>query len=338
MAVNLLMFLAGVALAALTLRDVFQTVVVPGGSHASLRVTHHLVQLLLPPWKRARGHRKGLSATFAPLLLVLSFLIWLLLLLFGFGLAAWALRGQFKPPLHDFGDAVYSVGASLATIGPGAGNPFGYARWLILAAGFCGLAVITMAVTYLLMVQGSIGRRDVGIMKLSASAGQPPSALALLQTMTNLRDESRLGEVLKQGRDWCVTVRQSHSSHPSLIYFQSVGTGPGWPATLGALVDLALIETLMMDDPRCYGRAVLLGEDAVRMARELAKLVDIRPLEKTTKESELRQVAKELSTCGYQLRADLDFAEIARRRSEAQSCVNALANHLGKPSTLLVPA
>ena len=46
-ALNVILFLAGVVLAWLTLRDVFETVVVPGGSRASLRVTSRIGRILL---------------------------------------------------------------------------------------------------------------------------------------------------------------------------------------------------------------------------------------------------------------------------------------------------
>ena len=58
MSFDILLFLAGLALAGLTLRDVFDTVVVPGGSRASLRVTHRLRLALLPLWKALRGRKR----------------------------------------------------------------------------------------------------------------------------------------------------------------------------------------------------------------------------------------------------------------------------------------
>ena len=122
------------------------------------------------------------------------------------------------------GTPTYIVGSSLVTVGLAESNPTGFARWIVLGAGFCGLAVMTMAVTYLLEVQGSVGpERDIGIIKLNTSAGEPPSAVALLRA---IRGPSVTGEGCRgpprKARDWCATVRQSHSNHPSLIYFQSV--------------------------------------------------------------------------------------------------------------------
>jgi hypothetical protein len=333
---DLILFLAGLVLAGMTLRDVFDTVVVPGGSRASLRVAHRLVRLMLPLWKHVRGRSRGLSATFAPFILVSSFVVWMLLLALAFGLMAYGFRRDFDPPLTSFFDAVYIVGSSLVTVGLSQINPTGTARWISLGGGFCGLAVMTMAVTYLLEVQSSVSRRDIGIVKLNTSAGEPPSALTLLERFAALRNTQALRDVLEDARTWCATVRQSHASHPSLIYFQSVGTGSGWPAALGAALDFALIAEHLIDDESLYGPAVLLREEGMRMARELALMIGVEPKEVHTATTELEQLEKRLAGSGYRLRANPKFPAMAAQRAEHMSCVNALAEHLGKPTAVLV--
>lgn len=336
MALDILLFIVGLTLAAMTLRDVFETVVVPGGSRASLKVAKRLLFILLPLWKAARGRRHGLSGAFAPLVLVLCFIVWMALLAFGFGLVAYAARGDFEPPLKSFFDAVYIVGSSLVTVGLAESNPTGLARWILLAAGFCGLAVMTMAVTYLLEVQSSVSKRDIGIIKLNTSAGEPPSAVTLLERFAAIGNQDEIPDVLREGRNWCATVHESHSNHPSLIYFQSVSTGSGWPAALGALLDLALLAEQCIDDDRLRGAAVLLREEGASMARELARIIGLRPAPASGDEAELRQAADRLHGSGYRLRATPDFAAMASQRGQYQSCVKALAEHLGKPSAPLV--
>ena len=336
MALGILFFLIGLALAGMTLLDVFETVVVPGGSKASLKVAKRLVQGLLPLWKAARGKRHGLSSAFAPLVLVLCFIIWMALLAVGFGLMAYAARHHFQPPLRSFFDGVYIVGSSLVTVGLAQSNPFGLARWIVLAAGFCGLAVMTMAVTYLLEVQSSVSKRDIGIIKLNTAAGEPPSAVTLLQRFGAIGNRDAIGEVLKDGRDWCATVRQSHSNHPSLIYFQSVGTGAGWPAALGALLDLALLTERCIEEEALVGSAALLRDEGTRMARELVGVINLKPIEVAADAAELRQAAERLDAAGYGLRPDVDYDAMAQLRSDYRSLVDALARHLGKPGTPLV--
>jgi len=336
MAIDVLLFAMGLALAGLTLRDVFETVVVPGGSHALLRVPRRLVSLLLPGWKLVRGRRRGLSGAFAPLILVLSFVIWMSLLAIGFGLMAYSARYQFQPHLKSFGEAVYIVGSSLVTVGLSQINPTGAGRWIVLAAGFCGLAVMTMAVTYLLEVQTSISRRDTGIIKLNTSAGDPPSALTLLERFAAIRNGREIAEVLSEGRDWCATVRQSHSNHPSLIYFQSTSTGAGWPAAVGALLDLALIAEHLIDEDSLYGPAVLLREEGARMVRELALVIGLEPQPPKSSAAEIGQLVQRLATSGYALRPQPDYLAMDKQRSDYISCVGALAEHLGKPTVVLV--
>lgn len=337
MAFDALYAIVGVVLAAMTLRDVFETVVVPGGSRASLRVARRLGAVLLPLWKAVRGRRRGISGGFAPVVLGGTFIIWIALLAIGFGAMAYAARSQFQPPLESFPEGIFVAGSSMMTVGPGKEETaLGVARWIILGAGFCGLAVMTMAVTYLLQVQESIGRRDTGIIKLNTSAGEPPSALTLLERFAALRNRVEVREVLMNGRDWSAAVRQSHSAHPTLIYFQSIGIGAGWPAALGAILDLALFAEHCIDDDSLYGPAILLRNEGLRMARDLAVMAGVEPIEINDDEAELKQAADRLATSGYPIREDIRFGEMTAQRGQYRAYVEALAAHLGKPGAVLV--
>jgi hypothetical protein len=336
MVLDFTLFVVGLGIAALTLGDVFDTVVVPGTSHTVLRIARRLVLLLLPVMKSIRGRRHALSGKFAPIVLVGSFAIWMSLLTLGFGLMAYALRHSFNPPLTSIGEAIYVVGSAIVTIGSGETEPQGAARALLVIAGFCGLAVMTMAVTYLLEVQSSIGMRDTGIMKLNTSAGEPPSALALLERFAAIGSKGEIVEILREARDWCAIARQSHAAHPSLIYLRTARTGAGWPAALGALIDLSLIAELALDDQALHGPALLLRDDAVKMATELGAMVKLKPEPVETPASDLRELADRLRAAGYRLRADIDLADLAAQRAQAQSAVAAMADHLGQPSTVLV--
>lgn len=335
-ALDIPLFALGLAIAAMTLRDVFETVVVPGGSKATLKIASRLLFVLLPLWKAVRGRRHGLSGTFAPLVLVLSFTVWIALLALGFGLMAYSMRHHFEPPLRSVPDAIYMVGSSLVTIGVSEEDALGAGRWVILASGFCGLAVMTMAVTYLLEVQNSVAKRDIGIIKLNTSAGEPPSAITLFERFAAIGNRDEIVEVLREGRNWCATVRQSHSNHPSLIYFQSVGTGSGWPAALGSLLDFALFAEQAIDDDGLRGSAILLREEGTSMARELTAVIGLHPQPPAGHEPELEPACERLRTSGYPIRNTVDFGAMAMHRSRYGACVKALADHLGKPTATLV--
>jgi hypothetical protein len=336
MLLRIVELVVGAAVVLMTLRDVFETVVVPGGSRASLHVARRLVHVLLPLWRHFRP-RRGISTTFAPLLLVGSFVIWSALMVLGFGLMAHAMGSSFRPPIRTLASGMYLAGSSIITLGPTETAAIGAGRWLVIASGFCGLASITMAVTYLLEVQSSVSKRDIGIFKLNTSAGDPPSGLALLENYAALGSQSELPHVLRESRDWCTTVRQSHSAHPSLIYFRSNGTGAGWPAALGALLDLSLIASRLIDTEDCRGAAALLRADGLRMAEALGRLVHLEPKLDEASEDELAAVRQRLADAGYRLRADVDVAATLHERSFNMAFVKAMADHLGRPCAPFVP-
>jgi hypothetical protein len=126
-------------------------------------------------------------------------------------------------------------------------------------------------------------------------------------------------------------VLQSHASHPSLIYFRSVGTGAGWPAALQTIIDLALIFELLIDDPKSRAAAVLLRLEGLRLVGEIAGLIGLQPKGGRTTAAEVDAVCMRLSAAGYRLPA---FAE---RRAEYARCIEALAEHLGTPPAPLLP-
>src|SRR4051794_2964251 len=326
---------AGICLAYVTLRDVFETVVVPGSTHGLLKISRRMVLVTLPVAKRLR--RKGVGVNFAPIVLVASFMVWMLLLVLGFALMAHACADAFTPRLRGFGHAMYVAGGAMTTMGFGRTEPSGLAAVVTVAASFCGLAVMTLAVTYLLEVQSNISHRDTGVLNISTSAGHPPTAVALLERYAALGNRDELQGIVRNGRDWCATVLQSHASHPSLIYFRSAGTGSGWPATLGVLVDMALIFELVLDEPDVAGSGVLMRDQAVRLARAITELLKLAPAPLPDVRGELQQVCVRLATAGYRLRDDIDAEGFARRRQEDVGGVEALARHLGLSGSPLLP-
>jgi hypothetical protein len=309
--------------------------VVPGRVRGSLKISRRLVFVFLPLWKRFSRH--GIGVNFAPLVLLSSFFLWMLFLTVGFALMVHALRESFKPAVQGFGASLYVAGSALATIGVGNSEAHGLASGVMVAAGFCGLAVVTMAVTYLLEVQANIGQRDTGVLKLSTSAGQPPSGLGLLEQYAALGCPTELPEVLRRGRDWCAGVVQSHATHPTLIYFRSASVGAGWPATLGSLVDITLMAEFLLDEPTVRGPAVLLRQQATHLSHELTALLGLAPVVTSSPEWEVEAVCTRLKTAGYKLRERPDVAGFLAARAEEMSRITALSHHLGTPDAPLLP-
>ncbi|WP_439400110.1 hypothetical protein ACRQ5Q_41620 (plasmid) [Bradyrhizobium sp. PMVTL-01] len=222
------------------------------------------------------------------------------LLLIGFGLIAHGLGNWFSPPADSFERAAFIAGSALATVGLSGIEAYGPAHWVLVAAGICGLAVLTMAATYLIEVQEGISRRDRGVLKITTTSGQPPSALGMLERYADLD----VPEEIRRTLYWCASVLQSHASHPSLIYFRSVGTGAGWPGALGTMMDLALIFELLIDDPKSRAAAVLLRDEGLRLVGEIAGLIGLEPRSARPTTSEVDAVCRRLSAAGYTLKSD----------------------------------
>jgi hypothetical protein len=104
---------------------------------------------------------------------------------------------------------------------------------------------------------------------------------------------------------------------------------------LGALLDLALLAQAI-EEEELYGPSVLLGEEGARMAKELASVIGLTPLQLSPRPGDLREAASRLERCGYAMRDRPDFDFMARRKAEYQSCVDAIAQHLGRPTSVLI--
>ena len=72
------------------------------------------------------------------------------------------------------------------------------------------------------------------------------------------------------------------------------------------------------------------------MAKELALMSRVQRTDAKTDESVLRTVAQRLEVAGYSINSKPDFREMALRRTDYSNCVDAIAEHLGKPTTVLI--
>ena len=72
------------------------------------------------------------------------------------------------------------------------------------------------------------------------------------------------------------------------------------------------------------------------MARELALIARLTPDEVSADEAALEQLVNRLQTSGYRLRSGYNLVAMASQRAEHMSCVNAIAEHLGRATTVLV--
>ena len=329
MAFKVVEFVAGLILALATLRDVFGTVVAPGPARSGLKVSRRLIRSALVARRRAPWSN-GLSRNFAPLMLVASFVSWLVLLGLGFGLMLLPLGSLFTPAIGSFGDAVFAAGGAMTTMGAAPWKAAGAARWVLLAASVCGLSVMTMAVTYVLEVQSGLHQREAGVLKLATDLGKPPTGVEILEMYARLGCPGELVDLFREWREWSAAVLQSHSAHPALIYFRSVTRLGDWTAALGAVLDAACLDAVLLDEPTA-GVAALAHRDGSRLALLVGRMlrVEPKPIEPPSAEA-LARVCGRLAAGGYRLKAAEDAAgRIVAMRRDYAGWLAAIAERIG---------
>ena len=346
-------FLAGVALVALVLHDVFQSVVVPRWSSRNFRFAPHLIENFWNVWRRlGEGRevgdaREDFLGTFAPLALMLNLISWVLLLITGFALCFWALREQTHPHLRSFGEAFYMAGATLLTIGYGDfSSAGGLARAVSLAAGASGLAIFALVISFLFTLYGAVESRETKVLMLDARAGSPPSGVALLQSYAELGLLPTLPKFFEEWEEWAARILQSHIAYPILPFFRSSHERESWIGALGAVLDAAsLLLSTIECGPHTNCGAQPLGAARLMVRLGTHTLVDLGHyfgyrFEETTKNnpivgverSEWEAARRQLERAGFTLKpAEAAWPEFARLRAPYAPYLNELAKHIAAP-------
>ena len=342
---------AGVLLIAVTLLDVFQSVVTPRPVAGRLRISRYANRLLwagcrwLAHKERDARRREALLGSFGPAMVLVFLGLWLLLLVLGYGLLIDSMGGELRPHPADFATALYVAATSLLTIGFGDFVATeGPGRLVLLAAGATGLGVLALVVTFLFSLYGAFQRREVAVVTLEASAGAPPSGVTLLETygLAGIVDE--LPKLFQRWQESAAEILDSHLAFPILAYFRSSHDNDSWVSSVGAVLDATTLVLTTVDGPGSQmtrgvkgwaklSRAVLghCVEDMViyfRLPDERRAGVELE---------EYREARARLERAGYQLRPEADAWEAFRRmRAEYAGRVDALAEYWVSPPALWI--
>jgi hypothetical protein len=192
--IKLLVLSAGALLVLAAATDAVSTLVTTQRRSSRLWPTYVFYRRTWRLW-RALGRRitsergrERLLAVYGPLSLLGLLVVWVLLLLAGWGLVWWMLRGAFSG-VGGYLDAVYFAGVGFFTVGFGDVVPVGgLARLLALAQAFMGLVTIALVIGYLPTLFGAYSRREAKLLTLddlseehttstgSSSPGTPTAA------------------------------------------------------------------------------------------------------------------------------------------------------------------
>jgi hypothetical protein len=332
-------FVLGLLILALTLWDIFETVVVPRPTPGWFRISRYLVR---GAWRGLKAVRDGspdrsndrVFGLFAPAMTVILLAVWMSTLILGYGLLMYALRDQLLPVPPDFGSALYFAATTVLTLGFGDVVPVGApARVIILTGAVSGLGAVALVVTFLFSLYGSYQRRERQIVSLEAAAGAPPSAVALLESYAQMNLTGRLPELFREWERWAAEVLDSHVAYPLLGFFRSSHDNLSWISALGTVLDTAsLVLTTVTDVPR--GEAKLFKRVGTHLVEDIYNL-GLRSGEPTDLERSAFDAAyARLEAAGYSLLAgDEAWPAFERARATYATRLEAMASYWATPAT-----
>lgn len=321
----------------------------PRAENTTLRVSRYVMRTLWHLWPQIayrlyrsdERKREDFLGTFAPFHLVFILVMWVAMLIIGWGLFFYGIRDQLRPHDLTFGASVYYAGASLLTIGYGdivASTEF--ARIMSLLAASSGLGVLSVVTSFLFAVFGNFQNRETFVVTIGARAGVPPSGVGLLAVhgYAGLRED--LPQVFRDGQTWTAQIMESHLAYPILMMFRSSHDYESWVGTLGTLLDAAslVMSTLDPQDMRnsqTAGQARIMYDIGRHLAGDFAAYfkfmhgADGRP---GVERHEFDEACAHLESAGYRLRdREAAWAEFARLRAAYSAHLNALARWLEIP-------
>lgn len=344
-------FALGLLLLTIAFWDLFETVVVPRPTPGWFRIGRYLVR---GSWRGLRALRDGrrgrsydtLLGLFAPAVTVGLLFAWLASLIVGYGLILFALRSELHPVPTDLATTIYFAATSLLTLGFGdivaVGVP---ARVVVTTAAIGGLGAVALVVTFLFSLYGSYQRREIQVVILQASAGAPPSAVALLETYAQLDLVERIPEMFIDWQRWAVEVLDSHVAYPLLGFFRSSHDNLSWISALGTILDAAsLVLTTITGVPR--GEAKLVKRLGTHLVEDIFNLGFHAGQPTALDRSDFEAACARLEEAGYTLEATDDaWPKFEAARATYAPRLEAMATYwatpatswLGDPATLRLP-
>jgi len=338
-----LLVLVGILLIVASLNDVFQSVIVPRAVGRRLRPSYYSSRGLWSIWPalarrvygRNEDRREDFLATFAPVNLIASLMVWSLLLLLGYGTLFYALRSDVHPPLGSFVDAFYFAGTSFFTIGFGDFvGATGWTRIISLAAGASGFGVISTTTAYLFAIFGAFQAREQFVVTTGARAGSPPSGVGMLVIAARSGTLQNLPAVMTEAQKWCASILETHRAYPILAYFRSSHDYESWVGTLGTLLDCAVLMMTTVECERGEARILYnLGRHATNDLANYFHLADgIDPNDPMISGEHFDDARKRLEETGLRL-TDRDEAwrRFSRLRGAYAGHLDALAEFFDIP-------
>jgi hypothetical protein len=229
---------AGIAIVAGTAWSVFTALVVPRVT--SSRAMRGVARVLAGSVRRVSPHlpnyesRDRVMSFVGPAAMVILFMVWLALLVLGFGLIIWWASGE------DVGAALTISGSSVFTLGIDSSNHTGTRAVEIIAAGM-GLLVVALEIAYLPALYNAFATRETEVTLLATRSGTPAWGPEILARHHMLDTMDELPPLYADWERWAAAVSESHANYPALMWFRSPVSTRSWLLALVAMLDSAAL-------------------------------------------------------------------------------------------------
>jgi hypothetical protein len=269
---------AGICVLAGTASSVFTALVLPRVTSSRAmrgvaRVLGGSVRRILPrlPDYESRDH---ILAFVGPAAMIILFVLWLGLLVLGFGLIVWWAGGE------SLGASMAISGSSTFTLGISSAPGGGPHAIEIIASGI-GLLVVALEIAYLPALYNAFSTRETEVTLLATRAGTPAWGPEILARHKMLDNMSELPPLFADWERWAAAVSESHANYPALMWFRSPVSSRSWLLGLVAMMDAGAVYHSVSPEqtPRQARLCLSMGIKCMQsMARALQMSYDADPL------------------------------------------------------------
>ncbi len=181
---------------------------------------------------RSAEAKDRVLAPAASLSILITLVVWLLGLLFGYALLEAAVSRL------DAVSALGEAGSSLFTLGY-AGGAHTALTAVDFAAAASGPIVVGLQIGYLPALYAAYARRETEVTLLQARAGSPPWGPEILARYAQVNLLGSIDEFFHDWERWSADISESHTTHPALLHFRSPRATRNWLISLLAVLDAA---------------------------------------------------------------------------------------------------
>lgn len=246
-AVRVIVFGAGAALALWTVLSAIRTTVLPRSAQVAISrwvfgSTRRLFELMISRTDDF-AKRDRVMALFAPISLLTLPLVWLLLVGFAYTLMFWAIDTT------SYAQAMALSGSSLTTLGF-VSKETAAERLLAFTEAGWGLILVALMITFLPSIYSVFSRREAQVAMLEVRAGDPPSAVEMLLRHHRIGWLENIDDTWMDWERWFAELEESHTTFPMLAFFRSPQPQRSWVTSSGTVLDTAALYMSCLDGVR----------------------------------------------------------------------------------------